>query len=260
MRYLIIGDSWGCGEWGKDFCFSETDPGGDWQPSNEKNKWHKSYVVPNTHVGIYLEQLGHSDTNLCVGGDSNINQLKLLADHLIGDAAYNAIIWFHTEPMRDWQNRNYALSDSFYRSQLAHTAGYDKIIDTWYAITYGMAQDIYDQHRIPFMVIGGMTPLPDQIHQYSFVHHWIKDWANEQILHSYCDHPANAGQFVHFAEEYMDVMDVDRALAEAEASNNWIQTCYMHPSFPDWGHPDRRCHENLAKVIDSIIKDAIVKV
>jgi len=259
MRYLIIGDSWGCGEWGKDFIRADSPPTPAWQPTMNPGEYCYSFIVPDTDAGTYLRRSGNEVTNISIGGDSNINQLKLLADHLRKDSTYDAIIWFHTEPMRDWQNRNYELGDSFYREQLSHPTGYDRIVDTWYFITYSMAEDIYEQYRIPFMVIGGMTPLPDQIHKHSFVHCYIKDWANERILDMYCEHPHNAGQFRHFAEAYMDVMDLNRALAEAEASTRWIQTCCVHPSFPDWGHPDRRCHEELAKVIDSIIKDVIVK-
>jgi hypothetical protein len=258
MKFLIVGDSWGCGEWSKKFLISEESPGSGWTSSMETDMWHFSYVIPHTHIGIYLEELDHSYTNLCIGGDSNINQLHILAKHLRTDAAYDMIIWFHTEPMRDWRHNNYKLSDSFYKERLPHPDGYDSVVDTWYSITYGIAEDIYEEYKIPFTVIGGMSPLHERIHEHSFVQHYIRDWANEHIMDRYCEHPHNAAQFRHFVEAYMDIMHPDRALSEAEASNKWLQTCYMDPSFPDWGHPDRQCHKNLAEWIHANICDRTV--
>lgn len=252
MRYMIFGDSWGCGEWGKEFLHSKENPGPDWFPSNETNNWHRSFVVPDTDIGTYLRAAGHEANNICVGGDSNINQLRMLEQHLSEDAAYDHIVWFHTEPIRDWQRGNYPLEEDFYKERLPHPQGYDEVIRTWFRLTYDIAESIYQKHAIPFTVIGGMTALPNMIHDYSFVHRYIKDWANEQILAQYCDHPDNVGQFNVFAERYLDIMDVDRSLQEAEASNKWIQACYMDPSFPDWGHPDRKCHEELSKWLTNI--------
>ena len=254
MKYLIIGDSWGCGEWGKDFHTGKK-PHDDvtksiWQPSNEPDTWHRSYVISNTHVGYYLEDYGHISTNLSKGGDSNLNQLKLCHQHLESNSDYDQIVWFLSEPVRDWDH-NFNLGDEYYE-KVSLPDGYDKIVEAWFALTFLEAEFIYERHNIPWIVIGGMTPVPELIKNFSFCHTYIEDWTNEMITEKFCYHPFNAGNFRQFGEKYVEIFHNDRFMKESQDSLNWIQHCFMSKRFPDWGHPDREAHRDLARWINNV--------
>jgi len=81
MKFFILGDSWGVGEW------------------TIKNSVFES--VPNTGLDYHLTQLGHTVTNISAGSAGNFGQLRHAYWTLKEKSDYDYIIWFHTESMRD---------------------------------------------------------------------------------------------------------------------------------------------------------------
>jgi len=244
MNFLIIGDSWGCGEWSKDFIYADAAPDNDWHVFGDKpNYWCKTVPIPNTHVGVYLNE--HTSTNLCVGGDSNLNAYTICANHLKTKRDYDYIIWFQTEPVRDIINNN-ATIDS---KKLQDYNGYDAIHNDLWQETYLKFSTLYEQYNIPFIVIGGMAMVNPIIQKFAFAKIVLNDWANELIFDEPIKHPHLIAHVSEFAEKYEADFNRDRFIVEAEASTNWIQYCYHHTNFPDWGHPDRRAHQGLAEWI-----------
>ena len=244
MNFLIIGDSWGCGEWSKEFIYADTAPDCSWHPyGDEPRKYCKTQPIPDTHVGVYLE--GHTFTNLCIGGDSNHNASKICDNHLKTKHDYDYIIWFQTEPVRDIIFNN-AQIDS---AKLLDYNGYDAVHDDLWLQTYTRFATIHDQYRIPFIVIGGMAVVNPIINKFNFAKIILNDWANELIFDTPIKHPHLIAHLSKFAEKYEADFNRDKFIAEAEASTNWIHYCYHHTNFPDWGHPDRRAHQHLAQWI-----------
>ena len=246
MRFLIIGDSWGCGEWRKVFITADQSPGPAWSKSTNPTEWFISEPVPDTDISYYLRKMGHRAVNIAKGGDSNINQLLRLRQLLAVHDNFDYIIWFHTEPVRDYVLNNFDDSIDHYKEALPRDEGYDEIVEQWLTKTYDMASEIYSSHLVPFVVIGGMTKLHPIIDRYPFARHKMMDWANDMLLEQVLPHPDNFGQYNKFADDFVDVFNHDRFVKEADESLAWIQHCFGNPRFPDWGHPDRLAHEDLA--------------
>ena len=81
MKFFILGDSWGVGEWTK--------------------KSGRFESIPNTGLDYHFTQLGHTVTNISAGSAGNFGQLRHAYWTLKENANYDYIIWFHTESMRD---------------------------------------------------------------------------------------------------------------------------------------------------------------
>jgi len=80
MHILIAGDSWSQGEWGMNL--------------------QSRYTVLHSGLTQYLQDDGHMVTNIGAGGDTNLNQVKLIQDSLQTDL-YDIVIWFQTDPLRE---------------------------------------------------------------------------------------------------------------------------------------------------------------
>jgi len=255
-KFLIMGDSWGIGEWKKEFVKGEKpDPilrhGRSWEWTKSwrnDNEWCLVTILPNTDIGTHLRNKGHTVQNIAEGGDANFRQLLSCRKELEKNSNYDYIVWFHTEPIRDYLLNLIQLPDSLLEN-LKEYDGYDKLIEHWFKETYQQYEEIYQQYKIPFFVIGGMTPLPDYINNFNFVKHKIVNWSKEYIFENSPEHPLNAGQFYNFVEKHIISMDLKRIDIETEKIKKWTSYCAMHKHFPDWGHPDNECHQKLAEII-----------
>jgi len=250
MKIICVGDSWGCGEWTKDF-FDDNPtnaPNLIWQP--QLQKYALSSIIPDTSCSYYLTQMGHEVDNYSIGGDSNLNQLEILEDKLSENSNYDYIIWFFTEPVRDFLIGNLPQFDS---KLLDSKLGYDSLVEDWFKVIYGRAQSIYEKYNIKFIVIGGCEKLHDCINNYDFVEFKLDDWTNEMIYENKLFHPHNFAQFDKLVAAYEHVINPAWATEELAICLKYVQTMFSHPSFPDWGHPDRHCHEHLAKwIVDNL--------
>ena len=251
MRFLIMGDSWGTGEWRKVFTVAKHSPGPSWSKSINPDEWFYNESVPDTDIGHYLRKMGHEAVNIAISGDSNINQLALLRDHLSDRSDYDMIIWFHTEPIRDYTN-HFSKPIHRFKNQLqrldndfSEFDSYDRIMSEWFDITYYQYQELYDQYQIPFFAVGGMSPLHPVIDDYTFARYKLVDWCNELIFDEYVPHGYNDGKFSSFSTIFPNFNDV-RMIKEGRSSLKYIQHTFNHANFPDWGHPDGRSHEYLA--------------
>lgn len=256
MRYLILGDSWGRGEWETRHVISNVQPSGPgWvKEQDETDSWFRLFEVPGTDIGSYLTAMGHDCVNLSKAGADNLSQLDSCSDHLTSDRSFDMILWLHTEPVRSYKR----LGRRFYEHHLGDYTGLDKVIDVWYGMIYDKASMLYQTFRIPFFVIGALSPLPTRIQDYGFVKHAIRDWTNDLILDEPFFHPVNPDRFIEFASKYVDVINAERALEETRYVSDWFSMCASHSSFPDNAHPDRYCHEGLAKVVDKLSRRAIM--
>lgn len=232
MKFFILGDSWGVGEW------SRTQ--GMFTP------------VLNTGLDYHLLQAGHTVTNVAQGSAGNFGQLRHTYWTLKEDASYDYIVWFHTESMRDIEE--ILIADP------AEGARYfpDFDISCWEAgldyldhENYKYAQMIWEEFRIPFIVIGGQCPVNPLIHQFSFAQHVITSWLSELLELDYMPpkntffswdkiqrilthYNVSTRQFIQDNADALDLADNICKIAKAS------------DLFPDNGHPSSVCYSELA--------------
>lgn len=162
---LIIGDSWGCGEWS-----ASSDP----------------YRV--THLGLehFLKEYGCTVINLSRPGASNKTTVQIFKDHVdVFDPKY--IFWFQTDPMRDLR----PYDQETFPKDVASLLGMSELLlnDTY--------KELNEMDRT-IHCMGGTTKLHSAINNYqnlvSFIPSiiemfggtdqgfWISDWINADNL------------------------------------------------------------------------------
>ena len=162
MKFFILGDSWGVGEW------------------TEKSGCFES--VPDTGLEYHLVQLGHTVTNISAGSAGNFGQLRHAYWTLKEKSDYDYIVWFHTESTRDIEeivinepNEGQKYFPKFDISNFESGLNYLDFEN------YKYAQTIADEFCIPFIVIGGQCPVNPVINQFSFAQHTIHSWLAELL-------------------------------------------------------------------------------
>lgn len=226
-RFLICGDSWGVGAW-----------------RYEGNGIH---AIPNTGLDYYLQQLGHSVTNIARGQASNYVQLRALASHLEISNDYDYVIWFQTEPNRD-------IIDTVMGDALESAIQYPEFNIKDYAKcmsyikdrNYQYAQYVYEKFNVPFIVVGGLSNIDPCIANYTFptkvIPSWLADITDGQydlaenmhqnIMLSVLTHYTNVNK-VYMVDE-LDKMKVIEESLES------------HPNFSNGVHPNAEQYGLLA--------------
>lgn len=164
-RVLILGDSWGCGEWSSD---------------------HRPYRVTHRGLEQYLTEYGCNITNLSKGGASNKEMLQILHSTL---QRYNPqfVFWFQTDPMRDLR----PYSQRTFPTSVSELLALNKqlLTDTYAA---------FNNLGIKIHCMGGVAKLQKSIENYPNlipfipnivemlegpdIDFWISDWINSPNL------------------------------------------------------------------------------
>lgn len=223
-KILIIGDSWGRGEW---LC----------QP--------RTQIYHPVHLGLesYLKEYGCDVNNLSQGGYSNSNIFNSLHDHMAINNSYDVIIWFQTDPLRNL--RPYAdHTEIFKKNKEDFILAYDELLDSIY--------DKFDSLNLPIYCLGGATKLnlallekypnlhpviPSIIEMFgeSHIKVWPSDWIKDpQVLKS-LSHP---------------LADYLHSESEVNLSEEWF--------FPDGRHPNRKAHKKIFEYLINF-KDPAVR-
>jgi hypothetical protein len=237
MKFFVLGDSWGVGEWKKINGQLES--------------------VPNTGIDYYLATQGHTVTNISAGSAGNFGQLRRAYWTLHDHSDYDYIIWFHTEAMRDIQEilindpdegrRQYPEFDS---------SNFDRGIEYIHLQNYCYAQKITNQYNIPFIVIAGQSSLNKQLQQFSFAQFTI-NWLKELLELDY-DPPENTFYSWQKLEKIFKTYNIDSRqyiidhFDELEKTQQILQLAKNNKKFPCGGHPSRQCFEQLANRIIEI--------
>ena len=232
MKFFIIGDSYGCGEW------------------EIKSKSKTMTLVPDTGVDYYLKNLGHDTTNLSAGSACNFGQLRTAYWKLKENCNYDYIIWFHTEPVRDIVE--HIIDDP--TDGLKQYPNFKNIKDYSVALkyinecNYAFAQDrLYAEFNIPFIVIGGVGRLEDSIDNFTFAKYKIYSWI-EELLNINYKLPKNLNGWQRSKEviDYFDLFDKQSVLDEITQAENYQRLLNLSSLFPDSVHPCREEYETLA--------------
>jgi hypothetical protein len=242
MKFFILGDSWGVGEW--------TKKSGLFEP------------IPDTGVDYYLTQLGHTVTNISAGSAGNFGQLRHAYWTLKEKSDYDYIIWFHTESMRDIEE--IVINDPSEGAR--YFPNFD--ISDWNSClnyldleNYNCAQTIWNEFHIPFIVIGGQSPINPVICQFTFARYTITSWLAELLnldfippkntffswikIKRILDHyKINERQFIKDNINSLDQADI----VEKIANDSEL--------FPDNSHPSSACFEQLAqRILTMVLKN-----
>jgi len=209
-KILIIGDSWGCGEW------AMSGPNG--------------YCTVHPGLEFYLKEHGYDVNNLSQGGYSNSDIFNSLRDHLAINNSYDVIIWFQTDPLRNL--RPYADNiEIFKKNKEDFILVHDELLNSIYAK--------FNSLDLPIHCLGGTTKLnlallekypnlhpviPSIIEMFGEAHIkiWPSDWIkNPQILKSLS----------------RTLVDYLHSECEPKLSREWF--------FPDGRHPNRKAHKKI---------------
>jgi len=126
-KILIVGDSWGCGEWPEPF---------------------KRYDSSHSGLEFYLKEYRCDVTNVSRGGYSNENIFNSLKDQM--HHSYDVILWFQTDPIRNL--RPFADNlEIFKKEKEDFISAHDGLLDSVY--------EKFNSLGIPIYCLGGACKL-----------------------------------------------------------------------------------------------------
>lgn len=240
--FLIIGDSWGVGEWER--------PNRVFSP------------IPNTGIDYYLRSLGHTVTNISAGKAGNFSQLRHGHRTLKNESNYDYIIWFHTEPIRDIEEvivNNPPEGQKYYPE--FSMENFNDSIRYINQENYRYAQNISNEYNIPFIVIGGQGSVDSIIQEFTFAQHVIPSWLQELLNLDFTPSTTLLFSWQRFKyvlthyeiKERYFILENEQALDQA---NIIMDLCTASDLFPDNIHPSRKCFEQLAhRILEMVNHD-----
>lgn len=236
MKFIVIGDSWGRGEWKYE---DEIAP---------YNQGKGIYVLPKTSIGSILESYGHTSITLAKASTkgSNFHQLLRLEEEIKDELRFSTepidgIIWFHTETIRDilW---TIIPNKELRKKQFPDFTMKDfkKSMEYINTQNYKFAQKIYSEHKIPFYIIGCLSPLSESINNFNFYKFKIDSWISEITGYDIKDLPLNmhSNFFLDAVEaanppNKNELIDMVEYMIEIESilDNNGMFSAGVHPTF-----------------------------
>jgi hypothetical protein len=238
MKFFILGDSWGLGEY--------------------RRVDGKLELVPDTGLEFYLTQLGHSVTNISAGSASNFGQLRDAYWRLRDATDYDYIIWFHTEPIRDIVETviDDPVDGPIQYSDFHNIKNYADALTYINERNYAYAQDtIYNKFKIPFIVVGGVGRLEQSINKFSFAKYTIHSWMQELLNLNY-ELPRNQMIWNRWHEVFdtFNYSDRQYVVEELESAEHYQGLLKQNPLFPDDMHVIGSEYEKLAVRLLEMIK------
>lgn len=240
MKFFILGDSWGVGEW--------TQKNGIFEP------------IPDTGLDYYLSQLGHTVTNISAGSVGNFGQLRHTYWTLKENSNYDYIIWFHTESMRDIEQiiiNDPAEGQKYFPN--FDINNFEAGLDYLDFENYKYAQTIKNEYSIPFIVIGGQCPVNGVINQFSFARYSITSWLADLLELDFIP-PKNTFFSWDKILRILDYYNIDEKDFIMDNINQLDQAKIIQDlankssRFPDNAHPSRDCFKQLAERLDAMLK------
>jgi len=232
MKFLIIGDSYGQGEY--------------------RRKKSDGYLelVPDTGLDFYLTKLGHTVTNISANSASNFGQLRHAYWCLRAMADYDYMVWFHTEPIRDIVEIviDDPVDGPMQYPDFQTIKIYADAITYINECNYAYAQDtIYNEFKIPFVVIGGVGRLEQSIDRFNFAKYTIHSWVQELLNLDY-QLPKNMMLWHRWHEVFdtFNYSDQQHVIEELESAEHFQDLLKQNSLFPDDMHVVGLEYEKLA--------------
>jgi hypothetical protein len=246
MKFFIMGDSWGVGEWERDWRFSNFTP----------------TPVKDTGIDYYLTQAGHTVTNISVGMGGNHGQLRTAYCTLKENSNYDYIIWFHTTPLRDiLQIIMDDPNEGAKKFPMFDINKWDQSLRYLNHQNYKFAQQkIYDEFHIPFIVIGGLGSVNKSIEEFAFAKFYITSWLGELLN---IDPPIQSFGTWDIEEKILSFYQIDLKkfiLEHSDYVNKFLEISKKisnSKDFPDEDHPSKECFKKLTyRLLDILDLDA----
>jgi hypothetical protein len=189
--------------------------------------------IPDTGLDFYLRKYGYDVKVVAEPGGDNLSLFDRIedADH---------IIWMHTETNRDLISKKIEGNN------------FTKLTAIAAENNYKLAQSI----KIPFIVIGCLSPLHESINKYSFYSHRIDSW-----LHNLTRYNVALNVHADYMQKVIDLyspVDKDFLITEIDKMLEIEKALETHPAFSYGVHPNAnsfriladRCHNMITGVID----------
>jgi hypothetical protein len=175
-------------------------------------------------------------------------------------ADYDYIIWFHTENMRDIKEIIIDDPDEGRRMfpDFSMSTNFEQVLNYVCLQNYQYAQAMFEEYSIPFIVIGGQSPVDPAIQQFDFAQHVITSWLQE-LLESDQMPPANTflswKKIKHILDHYKinEAKFVKHNLDSLQKADQLAELAKKSVNFPDGVHPGQACHASLATRILMLI-------
>ena len=219
---LISGDSWACGEWGKD-------------P-------YDNYCVLHSGIQRFLQDAGHTVKNIGGGSLSNKNSIERLQRQNLD--LYDFVFWIQTDPIRDLRPYSEDLIKDIFLTYDSVVSHQSKLLDLTYERLNALNKKIY--------CMGGCFPLEKQLitkynnlipfiksiilflePRYNLSEVWFSDW-------------------LHLVDRQFNLSCIDKFLVQKRNQDS-LET-YKKYFWPDGGHANRTGHKIL---YDYIVKHLI---
>ncbi len=225
---LIMGDSWGLGEWGFDLS--------------------GKYSILHPGLGHYVSEAGHSVVNISRGNDSNRAQVDTLLPRLATAAPPRRIVWFMTDPLRDFDGY---MSET-YNEQIAEFFAPLQTLQQYQDAKDRLLRRQLERVKdIDILLVGGVQPLP----------HWVaNEFPNLCVIcpdlrswlmpnHAPVDGPVivRTWQYPDVTPALVEYFTLQERLFREHCHRvqdvHSLEHRYFHP---DSTHPNRQAHHRLA--------------
>lgn len=266
-KILIIGDSWGTGAWKYGDKNTKVLEDTILIP-NVEGFDRFVYHIPNTGLDYCLRQLGYDVTNVSIPGCGNFLQLTLIDEAVKNNGPFDYIVWFHTEINRDIlhiivRDRQFihlippdlldaAIAKGTYWYADFDSTTYEGMLDYVQNQNYKFAKDIYYRHKIPFIVLGCLSPITDHVENYPFIHTLYKSWITELTGISV---PRNmhTEYLVKILDKFGRPRDSDFVLSEINKMTETNAYLEQHKAFSEGVHPGTESLKTLANSLTKIL-------
>jgi hypothetical protein len=119
-------------------------------------------------------------------------------------------------------------------------------------IAFDAAQEIYNELKIPFILIEGWGETYGLESNYTFIKHIHKGWL-QKILGKQIPLLTSWGSINAIKELRSDLADTDEFKKEVNKYEEVINYMALSDDFPDNGHPGRILHKKLAEEIEPYV-------
>lgn len=233
---LIIGDSWGV-----------------------PNYYGPPGVEPGFHTESILKELGYKVYNCSQNGAGNIQSLnkakQFLQGHPVSDTRgvdsivlddknikIDFVVWFHTEFFRDEKpDPRLTLENNLKWMSKRH---------------YKAFADFFKELSAKVIVIGGQTPIRDELFEFIIPYFFIKDWKSvilrTDLPKVYC--LGLNGKNAWIDELSDSTEDKIKALEEISLIYDAMRDS---PHFPDHCHPGVLPHKHLTETLHRLFNESV---
>jgi hypothetical protein len=211
MRICIAGDSWGCGEWGKNA--------------------QKEYTVLHRGLEQYLRDRGHTVDNLSEGSISNKESIGRVMSN---EKLYDFTLWFQTDPLRDL--RPY---DIFKEQHLTHK----QLVN----LSNDLLNESYSRLTKPVLCIGGCSKLNlNLMSNYTNLYPLIAS-VPEMLIPKFKHPRLWQSDWAALVDRQFDGDSLRRLAADKQRQDRLFAETELF--WPDGRHPNRQGHKVLCDYI-----------